>query len=199
MSLCCGILQGNVTRSSYPPGYTGHQAGRYSVIGASNPAGTRVQPPLQSVAECIHQSPPVAPELEIASEPMCFMDDNLLNQTFQNSSINETSRSPQPHDFGTRRTAGLSYCNPGYVQSKCIPNDTSTPPRGPDRVHPDRTLTLPLPSCFDGKGTGFAVGHNRETFLWDNHDTSMSTDTEYREQFQPRLRKSLAIKHDSNP
>ena len=175
-------------RSSYPPGYTGHQAGRYSIVGASNPAGSVGVRVSKAITKCVGREFP---------EPIYrdLMDD-LVNPTTHSESYSKSSSRDVPGfilgNGHPTRSISPSYCNPGYARSNCIPSDCSTRSRTPEPAHPYQTLPASPQLCFDGRGTGFSVGHSRETDLWVSMGSSTSANTEYRDRYQAKARKALA-------
>ena len=182
-------LQDQSPRSQYPPGYSGHQAGRHSVVGSSNPAAIRhsQRAPRDSsrgkevtlssdlhTEECETVFAPSTSVVEVTPE-------NAKTAHFasaQFGSVNLTLPNP---------SMPQSYCNPAYVRSARIVHEEQNCSRDLKlKNHRKSPYCFHEPGllAFDGTGTGFAVGHSTKTSIWKNEDT-LKPRTEYRSCFVP--------------
>jgi len=138
------------------------------------------------------------PVTKLPEERLITASDPTREDLVESSSVNIASSSDQIVSGKVRHPLPNSYCNPGYLRSRCIPQGVSSHSRSQSANCSARSLPFPtrLPSCFDGQGTGFAVGNRSHSDWAVPTDTPMWSQTEYRDRFQPGLNRRLA--HDSN-
>lgn len=179
----------HIQRSMFPPGYTGHQAGRHSVVGTSNPAAFEFPAPvgcglggLQADIRASHTHSRESEKPSIIDSPAELYTIPRLDEEpipfSSNGSRSSNSSIPS-------KPIALSYCNPAYVRSANISQKHQESSRSPEievdckrnpGFHRSDILT------FEGKGTGYAVGHNTKTNIWENDNLCLNR-TEYRECF----------------